>query len=230
MTDTSQSLPIEIKHRHTGDVIYRSTKARDLRAAVVEAVASGANLSGANLSGAYLYGANLSGANLSGAYLYGANLSGANLYGANLYGAYLSGAYLYGANLYGAYLYGAYLYGSKLAKGSLAVFAGPVGDSDRAVIAFIARADEKHKKPYLLLTCGCFTGDEKAYRAKVREKYRPSSAHYKQCIAALVMCKAISVTWKIVIETPEEIAKQEADLKAKMAETETTAKAMAGAK
>jgi len=127
-----------------GRLLYTAKDASDIRAALREAVASGADLSGANLSGANLSGANLSranlyGANLSGANLYGANLygadlsranlsgadlSGANLYGAdlsraNLYGANLSGANLYGANLYGADLYGADLYGADLSRANL---------------------------------------------------------------------------------------------------------------
>ena len=81
---------IEILHRYTKSVLYKSEKAITIRDAVLEA--SGANLYGANLSGADLSGANLSGADLSGANLYGANLSGADLSGANLSRANLSGA------------------------------------------------------------------------------------------------------------------------------------------
>ena len=82
MTDTPQSLPIEIRHRWEDRVIYRSTTAADLRGAILEGAKAGAYLSGADLSGANLSGADLSGANLSGA-----NLSGADLYGTNLSGA-----------------------------------------------------------------------------------------------------------------------------------------------
>jgi uncharacterized protein YjbI with pentapeptide repeats len=92
-------MAIEIKHRFTGAVLFRSEKAATMAEAIREA-----NLSGAYLRGAYLSGANLSGANLSHANLRGANLSHANLRGANLSGADLSGANLSGANLSGAYL------------------------------------------------------------------------------------------------------------------------------
>jgi hypothetical protein len=90
---------IEITHRFTGAVLYKSEGATSLREAVVEAVSSGANLAGANLAdanlaGAYLAGAYLAGANLAGAYLAGANLADANLADAYLAGAYLAGAYL----------------------------------------------------------------------------------------------------------------------------------------
>jgi hypothetical protein len=117
-----------------GRVLYTAKDASDIRAALREAVASGAdlyradlyraNLSGANLSGADLSGANLSGANLSGANLsradlYGANLSGADLSGANLSGANLSRANLSGANLSGANLSGADLSGADLYRANL---------------------------------------------------------------------------------------------------------------
>ena len=203
MTETSQRLPVEIKHRHTGEVLYRSTTAKDLRATLVEAVASGA----------YLSGANLYGANLSGAYLSGANLSGANLYGANLSGA----------NLYGAYLYGT----ARVAKGSLAAMAGPVGDSGRTVFGFIMRPDESHKKPWLALVCGCFSGDEKAYRAKVTERYGKGGRYRKQCMAALTLCKELAATWEIELETAEQIEKQDAELKTNLERFAAKAKAEA---
>lgn len=53
---------IEILHRHTNAVVYRSETATTVREAVAQAVAAGANLSGANLSNAYLSGADLGGA------------------------------------------------------------------------------------------------------------------------------------------------------------------------
>jgi len=101
---------IEILHRYTRAVLYKSETATTVKEAAAESVKSGADLSGANLYLANLSGANLSGANLYGADLYGANLSGANLYGANLSGANLYGANLSGANLYVSNLSGANLY------------------------------------------------------------------------------------------------------------------------
>jgi hypothetical protein len=77
---------IEINHRVTGTVLYRSDTATVMRDAVVEAVTANANLRCADLRGAYL-----SGADLRGADLYGADLSGADLRGADIYGADLSG-------------------------------------------------------------------------------------------------------------------------------------------
>ena len=94
-------MKFEIKHRHTGSVLF-SVEVGSLKLAVEAAIKAGANLSGANLSGANLSGANLSGADLSRAYLSGADLSRANLSGANLSGANLSGAYLSGAYPSGA--------------------------------------------------------------------------------------------------------------------------------
>jgi uncharacterized protein YjbI with pentapeptide repeats len=198
VTITSQDLPrILVDH-----LKWLRSEPGGSRANLYGANLSGANLSGANLSranlyGADLYGANLSGANLSGANLYGANLYGANLYGANLSGANLSRANLYGADLYGANLYGANLSGAKVAKGSKVAAIYPIGDSDRACIGVIAQSDDTHKKPFLWLVCGCFSGDEKAYRAKIAERYAKKSAHYKQCLAALVAIKALASTWEI---------------------------------
>ena len=112
-----------------GRELFVAESAGDVRAAVVEAVKSGADLYGANLYGADLYGANLAGAdltrakltraNLPGANLSGADLSGADLSGANLSRVNLSGADLYGANLSRANLSGADLYGANLARANL---------------------------------------------------------------------------------------------------------------
>jgi len=140
------TIPIEIKHRFTGGVLFTAqvdasiTQGLRVRAALQIAVSAGAYLEGAYLAGANLEGANLAranlaranlaGANLEGAYLEGANLEGANLARANLAGAYLEGANLEGANLEGAnlaranlegaYLEGANLEGANLARANLA--------------------------------------------------------------------------------------------------------------
>jgi hypothetical protein len=99
---------IEIKHRYTQAVLYRSETADTTAAVIMEAVKNRANLGGANLGGANLGGANLYGANLYGADLRGANLGGADLGGADLRGADLGGADLGGADhLYDAILTGA---------------------------------------------------------------------------------------------------------------------------
>ena len=101
-------MKIEIKHRHTGAVLF-SGEFGSLRLAVEAAASARANLRGANLCGAYLVGVDLSGANLSGAYLVGVDLSGVDLSGANLSGADLNHANLSGVDLSGANLSGAYL-------------------------------------------------------------------------------------------------------------------------
>ena len=82
---------IAIPHRWRSEPAYTDEAATDLRSAVLEAVAKGADLSGAYLSGAYLRGADLSVAYLRGADLSGADLRGADLSGADLSGADLSG-------------------------------------------------------------------------------------------------------------------------------------------
>jgi hypothetical protein len=80
---------LEIVHRYTHAVLYRSESAVDVKATTVEAVAKDADLGGADLRGAYLGGADLRGAYLGGAYLGGADLRGADLRGADLGEAYL---------------------------------------------------------------------------------------------------------------------------------------------
>jgi uncharacterized protein YjbI with pentapeptide repeats len=182
MTDTHQYPPIEIKHRWTNDVLFSSAKAKSLRDAVIEAVASGANLSYANLNGANLsdsnliradlygadlYGANLYGANLisadlngadlNGADLNGADLNGADLYGANLYCANLSGANLSGANLSGADLIDAYLNGSKIVSVAQISFTGH-GQCGRTLIAI-------QTETAIYICCGCFAGSPDELRA-----------------------------------------------------------------
>ncbi len=109
MTDTSQSLPNEIRNRYDNSVIYKSNAAKTIKDTLVEAVESGAYLGDAYLGDAYLGDANLRGACLRGACLRGANLRGAYLGDANLRGACLRGACLGDANLRGACLGDAYL-------------------------------------------------------------------------------------------------------------------------
>jgi hypothetical protein len=125
-----------------------------------------------------------------------ANLYGANLSCANLYGADLSGANLSRANLYGANLSRADLSGHKLAAGTKLAQVGPVGDSDRTVLGALA-TKEGTKKPYLVLSCGCFTGTEAEYKGKIGERYKKGSEHHAQCMAALNAIKALSKTWKV---------------------------------
>jgi len=76
-------MKFEIKHCHTGDVLYEGEGSR-LGAAVELAIKACADLRGANLRGADLRGADMRGANLSGANLRGADLSDADLYVAHL--------------------------------------------------------------------------------------------------------------------------------------------------
>ena len=94
---------IEIKHRHTNEVIY-SCEAETIKEAVEKAVNEKASLAYANLSFTSLFNANLSEANLSEANLFNANLSEANLFNANLFNANLSEANLSEANLFNANL------------------------------------------------------------------------------------------------------------------------------
>jgi hypothetical protein len=173
MTDTSQKLPIEIKNRwDSSKVVFRSDTATTVAEAVAEAVKKSVSLYQADLSFV--------------SFPFGARLDGASLVGARLDGASLVGARLVGATLAG---------GIKIHETSRVAYAGPVGDSDRTVFAFMAQADDKHPKPFLVFVCGCFTGDERAYRDRVQERYDDEKRHVETCIAALVHCKAVASTW-----------------------------------
>jgi len=105
---------IEILHRYTKAVLYKSEPEDTIKGAVIEAVKSKADLRCADLQGADLQGADLRCADLRCAYLQGADLQGADLWCANLQGAYLQGANLRGADLRCAYLQGADLQGANL--------------------------------------------------------------------------------------------------------------------
>jgi hypothetical protein len=107
-------MSIEIKRWTDGKVLYVAENASDVRAALEEAVAAGAELQGAELQGAKLACAKLQGAKLACAKLQGAELQGAKLQYAELQGAELQYAKLQGAKLQGAKLQGAELQGAKL--------------------------------------------------------------------------------------------------------------------
>ena len=82
---------IEILHRYTKAVMYRSETAETVAQAVSEAVKAKANLSGADMRGADMISADLSGANLSGADMRSANLRGADMRSADMRCADLRG-------------------------------------------------------------------------------------------------------------------------------------------
>jgi hypothetical protein len=177
----------EIIHRYTSAVLYKSESATDIKAAVVEAVASGANLRGADLRGADLYGAYLGGAYLYGANMGGANLSGGNLRGADLRGANLSVADLSGADLRGANLRGADLSGADLrgANGLLGNGIVPLQIVGTAHILIVREAG--------FVTIGCLhhpltwweghyeaVGRKESYSAEQITEYRAHIAHARQ--------------------------------------------------
>jgi hypothetical protein len=120
---------IEICHRQTGRVLYKSEQEIRLPAALAAAVAVGTNLSGAalrdghfagaQLRRALLIGADLTDADLSGADLHNADLRMADLRGADLRGTNLAGTDLTDADLNGANLRGAWLTGARLRHANL---------------------------------------------------------------------------------------------------------------
>jgi hypothetical protein len=192
MTETSQNIPAEIKNRWTDEVIYCSETAEDIRAAVVEAVAAKVPLGDADLRGANLRDADLRDAYLGGAYLGGANLRDADLGGANLRGANLRDAYLGG--------------GIKIHQSSRYAVAGAVGDGDRLVHAYLALPDDEHTDPWPVFACGCFTGDENAYRQRVSQRYgdpgeNPSESLHAGCITAMEYLRSVVLSWPVAVES-----------------------------
>ena len=92
---------IEIKSI-SGQVLYTAQNAKDVRSAVIEAVAAKANLRSADLQSADLRSANLQSANLRSANLQSANLRWADLRSVDLRSADLQWADLRWANLQSA--------------------------------------------------------------------------------------------------------------------------------
>ena len=95
---------IEILHKYTKAVIYKSETAETVAQAVCEAVKANVSLSGSdlrdsNLSYSDLRGSDLRGSNLSGSDLRGSDLRGSNLSGSDMRGSDLSYSDLSGSNL-----------------------------------------------------------------------------------------------------------------------------------
>jgi hypothetical protein len=185
----------QIKHQHTGAVLFEGEAGMTTRAMLEKATTSKANLRGANLYGANLRGADLYGANLGGANLRGADLRGADLYGADLYGADLRGANLYGADLGGANLGGANLRGAnlgekfgKLIDGKPFFQCGPIGSRLDYLQSFITDKG-------IVIKAGCFTGFLDEFVAAV-EKTHGDSDHGKEYAMAVRMIEAHTALWQ----------------------------------
>ena len=196
----------EIKHRHTGAVLY-AAGGETLRDVVIKAAASGAYLRGSDLGGADLRGADLGGEDLSGAYLSGADLSGAYLRGADLSGAdlssaYLSGADLSGADLSGADLSGAYLRGADLRGAYLSgaddknlalsgdrplLSIGPIGSRCDYMTAYLTDAG-------VYVRAGCFFDTLAAFRAAVIAEHGDSE-HGREYLSAIALIESHAAIW-----------------------------------
>ena len=106
---------IDIKHRHTGSVIFTHTaEENSVLITVKQAIEVKADLSGSDLSGSDLSFSNLRFSNLRFSNLRGSNLRGSNLRGSDLSGSDLSGSDLSGSDLSGSDLSGSNLRGSDL--------------------------------------------------------------------------------------------------------------------
>jgi hypothetical protein len=174
---------IEIKHRWSGEVLFRcekSTTAAALAAASAAGVdLRGADLRGVDLRGVDLRGAKLSDANLRGVDLRGVDLRGANLRGANLRGADLRGAKLSDANLSYTNLRGADFRDADFYSAHMQCNSGLIavsvtwpghGECGRQLLAIKQEGDAVY-------FCGCFSGSRDElleYIKNGEEKHRPS--------------------------------------------------------
>jgi uncharacterized protein YjbI with pentapeptide repeats len=143
---------IEIKHRETGAVLYRSERS--------------------SLAGADLTGAGLAGADLAGQYLEQAELTGADLTDADLRRADLVAADLTGADLRGADLRGALLQGWNWPLLVLVLSGGAVLSLVASVHVWMTRG----LRPSVVLGGICFTGCLLLARFLVRQRRRLSDA------------------------------------------------------
>ena len=177
---------IQIKHRHTGKVLFEhNCENNTISVTVVAALRRGADLSGADLSGADLRGADLSGADLRWADLRwadlrGADLSGADLSGADLRWADLRWADLRGADLSGADLRGADLSGAKTDKRYLSVSC--IGSAKR-MTTYCFEDD--------VVWCGCFTGTLEQFEQQVLETHADGTQHRKEYIGFINYLKSL---------------------------------------
>ena len=174
---------IEIKHRHTGAVLYTAQNAQDVRAAVREAVAAKADLRWSDLSGSDLSGSDLSGSDLSGSDLRGSDLSGSDLSGSNLRGSDLRWSDLSGSDLSGSDLSGSDLSGSNLRSSSvvLAVSGLPSGH-----VTFQPTPEG------WWLRVGCWNGTTDELRALIAQDEGWPEARGAQVIARRPMLAAVA--------------------------------------
>ena len=185
---TTTAAPLQIKHRHTGAVLFECESGLIMRQALEKATTEKADLYGANLRGADLHGANLRGANLRGANLDGANLRGADLYGANLHGADLGGANLYGANLGGR----------KLVGDRPVICIGPIGSRNDYLLAFLTDAG-------VMIQAGCFLGTRSKFELQLASTHGDNK-HAQEYRAALVLIDKHAELWTPKVDAVEPVA------------------------
>ena len=215
---TTTAAPLQIKHRHTGAVLFEcesgltmrqelekaTTEKADLREANLRgadlhgANLRGADLGGADLGGADLGGANLGGANLGGANLHGANLHGADLYGADLYGADLHGADLRGADLRGADLGGANLGGRKLAGDRPVICIGPIGSRNDYLLAFLTDSG-------VMIRADCFFDTRAKFEFRLASTHGDNQ-HAQEYRAAMVLIDKHAELWTPKVDAVEPVA------------------------
>jgi hypothetical protein len=130
---------IEILHRYTKAVLYRSETATTVKDAVFEAVQAKSNLSGSDLRGSNLRDSDLRGSDLRGSDLRGSDLRDSNLSDSNLRGSDLSDSNLSGSNLSGSNLSDSNLRDSDLRGSDLS--GSNLSDSNAAKLSITPEGD-----------------------------------------------------------------------------------------
>jgi hypothetical protein len=191
--DWSFMSTIQIKHRHTGAVLFEGESGMTMRQTLEKATASKANLRYADLSYADLSSADLSYANLRSADLRYADLRYANLRSANLRYADLSSANLRYADLSYADLSYANLSGKKLIGNRPFFTIGPIGSRCDYMQAWITDSG-------VMIRASCFFGTREKFEIALSAKHGDNE-HGQEYRAALVLIDKHTELW-----TPKVVA------------------------
>ena len=180
---TTTAAPLQIKHRHTGAVLFECESGLTMRQALEKATTEKADLREADLGGA----------NLRGADLYGADLGGADLGGANLRDAALRGADLGGANLREADLRG-----RKLAGDRPVICIGPIGSRNDYLLAFLTDSG-------VMIRAGCFFDTRAKFEFRLASTHGDNQ-HAQEYRAAMVLIDKHAELWTPKVDAVEPVA------------------------
>ena len=174
---------IQIKHRHTGAVLFEGESGMTMRQTLEKATASKADLSSADLRSADLSSADLSSADLRSADLRSADLSSADLSSADLRSADLRSADLSYADLSG----------KKLIGNRPFFTIGPIGSRCDYMQAWITDSG-------VMIRAGCFFDTREKFEIALSAKHGDNE-HGQEYRAALVLIDKHTELW-----TPKVVA------------------------